>query len=349
MLAIVFHGPMHWQIGEVPKPAVDDPRAVLVRVIAAGFCGSDKRRFFHTTPPEGYLKTSILGHELVGIVEEVGSAVHSITCGDRVVIEPLIPCDACAVCQEGAYQRCAELKAVGRDLPGGFAEYLVVPERCVHVVPEGVPSEEAVLVDPIAVCCHGLSLSTRVSRPGDRAVVIGDGSLGLLCHQVLRSAGVEAIVIGKHRDRMKMLKSMSGVDARVASEIPSSWANEFDVVVEAVGGAQAHTLELGIDLAARGGEVIVLGAFDAGYVLPLSARKAFAKELTLKGSFSYSTTGGRRDIAVALDLLQRRQVTGRHLIEVVSSLNEFDRALIEMGRHDRRGPIKLVMATESQS
>src|SRR5258706_3391364 len=340
---------MRWRIGEVPAPTVDDPRSVLVRVIAAGFCGSDKRRFFHTTPPEGYLKTSILGHEIVGIVEEVGSAVHSVGRGDRVVVEPLIPCDACAVCQERAYQLCAELKVVGRDLASGFAERLVVHERCVHVVPEGVTSEEAVLADPIAVCCHVLTLSTIMSRPGRRAVVIGDGSLGLLCHQVLLNAGVEAVLIGKHRERMKMVRSMSGADARMASEIPPSWTNGFDVVVEAVGGAQAQTLELGIDLAARGGEVIVLGAFDPGYAPPLSARKAFAKELALKGSFSYSTTGGRRDIALALDLLHRRQVTGRHLTEVVPSLNDFDRALVEMGKRGGHGPIKLVMSTESQA
>jgi threonine dehydrogenase-like Zn-dependent dehydrogenase len=338
---------MRWQIEQVATPTVTDSNSVLVRVIAAGLCGSDKRRLFHTSPPEGYFKTSILGHEVVGTVEQIGSGVQSIRLGDRVVLEPLIPCGVCAVCREGEYQLCNELRAVGRDVPGGFAERLVVPARCVRIVPESLTSEDAVLADPIAVCCHGLRLSKLMGRSGRRAAVIGDGPLGLLCLQVLLANDIEAVLIGKHRDRIKVAQSLGAADARISSEIPASWTSQFHAVFEAVGGIQPDTLEIGIDLASRGGNIIFLGAFDAGYYLPLQARKAFAKELGVLGSFSYSTTDGRRDIDIALDLLHRRLVTGRHFTEVVQSLNEFDRSLVAIGQLGVRGPIKLVMSTES--
>jgi threonine dehydrogenase-like Zn-dependent dehydrogenase len=345
MLAIVLRAPMHWRIEEVATPTVADPSSVLIRVIAAGLCGSDKRRFFHIPPPEGYFRTSILGHEVVGTVEQVGSAVKSVGVGDRVVVEPLIPCDACAVCRLGEYQLCTELRAVGRDVPGGFAERMLLPERCVRAVPDNVTSEEAVLADPIAVCCHALKLSKIMECSGRRAIVIGDGPLGLLCLQVLMANEIEAVLVGKYPDRMEVVRSMSGADARIASEIPTSWMNEFDAVFETVGGNQAETMKLGVDLASRGGEVIVLGAFDAGYHLPFEARKAFAKELGVLGSYSYSTTEGLRDIDIALDLLRRRRVTGKHFTDVVESLRDFDKALSAIGHlGGRGGPIKLIMS-----
>jgi threonine dehydrogenase-like Zn-dependent dehydrogenase len=148
---------------------------------------------------------------------------------------------------------------------------------------------------------------------------------------------------------LNVLTSVTGADAVTAAEIPRSWYGQFDLVLEAVGGAQAESLQLAIELASGGGEVIVLGAFDAGYKLPVAARAAFGKELTLKGSFSYSATAGRRDMTIALDLLRRRQVIGTHLVEVVPSLIEFEAALAGMGRHDGRDPIKLVLCTESSS
>jgi (R,R)-butanediol dehydrogenase / meso-butanediol dehydrogenase / diacetyl reductase len=348
LLAIVYRAPMRWQIDQVAEPTVADSNSVLVRVIAVGLCGSDKRRFFHAAPPQGYFKTSILGHEVVGIVEEIGSTVNTVRPGDRVVVEPLIPCGVCAVCLDGEYQLCNELRAVGRDVPGGFAERLVVPARCVRLVPESVTSEDAVLADPIAACWHAFKLSKLLNRSGRRAAVIGDGPLALLCLQILVANDVEAVLIGKHRDRIQVAQSVGGAAARIASEVPASWMSAFHVVFEAVGGAQPVTMELGIDLAVRGGEIIVLGAFDAGYCLPLQARKAFAKELAVLGSFSYSTTEGRRDIDTALDLLRRRLVTGSHFTDVVQSLTEFDKALLAIAQPGARGPIKLVMSAETR-
>jgi threonine dehydrogenase-like Zn-dependent dehydrogenase len=204
---------------DVPLPTVGAGE-VLVRVLQAGICETDVQLI------RGYMGfRGVLGHEFVGVAETGRFA------GERVVGEINCSCHACPTCLSGLPNHCPErrvLGILGRD--GAFAEYLAVPERNLHRVPDSVSDDQAVFVEPLAAAFQIPAQMPDLA--GQRVIVLGDGRLGQLCAQVLQGACARLTVVGKH-ERKRALLSEQGVDAVLREDVVPD--HRADVVVDCTG------------------------------------------------------------------------------------------------------------------
>src|SRR6266852_5596888 len=178
MKAAILHGPRDLRVetAREPRPESGD---VVVRIVAAGLCGTDYR-IWTGDRPVAYPR--VLGHELVGVVEAVGPGVTRVRPGDRVSVEPNYSCGVCPLCREGNRNLCVSRTAVGIDVDGGLAHAVMVPSRCCWRVPADAPDERLLLTEPLAVVVR--AVGRGAPRPGETAAVIGVGTLGLLAVQL---------------------------------------------------------------------------------------------------------------------------------------------------------------------
>jgi len=213
-----------------PTPEPDEQTA-LVRVYLAGICSTDLQIF------KGYMGfRGIPGHEFVG---EVGEGPAELR-GKRVVGEINFACGQCDLCARALGRHCPKRRVMGiLGADGSFAEYVAVPARNLHLVPEGVGDKEAVFTEPLAAAFEILEQIELM--PGDEVLVLGDGKLGLLCAQVLRLTGARLTVVGKHERKLEILKRL-GIHTVMLSDWKSRPA---DVVVEATGSTSGLKVALG--------------------------------------------------------------------------------------------------------
>lgn len=221
MQALVYDGEALRLREDYPRP-VPPPGEALVRVRLAGICNTDLEIV------RGYMGfRGVLGHEFVGTVEE---AEDRSLIGQRVVGEINAYCGECPTCQAGRPTHCPHRTTLGiwgRD--GAFAEYLTLPVRNLHTVPDAISDEEAVFTEPLAAA---LEILEQVHlRPTDRVVVLGDGKLGLLVAQVLALMGCDLLAVGRHREKLAIL-ARRGIPTVLESEAEGLAA---DVVVECTG------------------------------------------------------------------------------------------------------------------
>lgn len=316
MSAALFGGPRSLELKEIDVPAVE-PGGVLVRVSQCGVCGSDLHFYRGELPlPPG----TCMGHEMSGEVAEVAPGVEDFRPGDRVCVEPLLVCGRCQYCRSGEYQLCRRRQLVGAPLQGGFARYVQVPAYCVYRLPEAVDLEAGSLIEPLAVAVHGLRLSGL--SIGDRVLVLGAGTIGLMAVVAAREMGAASVVAsgryGHQREAALALGAETAVEdseealrALSASGGGSAWDSPFDLVVEAVGG-HADTLSQAVSLGRFGGRVAVLGLFTQP--ITLNAMSVMLKETRLVGATTYGRAGTRSDFALALDIAARRAPALKGLI-----------------------------------
>lgn len=312
MPAALFTGPRAFEIRQVDVPTVE-PGGVLVRVCQCGVCGSDLHFYRGELPlPPG----TCMGHEMSGEVVDVGPGVEDIRPGDRVCIEPLLVCGTCQYCRSGEYQLCRQRRLLGAPLPGGFAEYVQAPAYCIYRLPDAVDYEVGSLVEPLAVAIHGLRLGG--AAVGDRVLVLGAGTIGLMAVVAAREMGAASIAVsGRHEHQRKAALAL-GADAAVeespealASLSPSPWESSFDLVVEAVGG-HADTISQAVNMARFGGRIAVVGLFTQPTTL--NATSVMLKEMRLVGAMTYGRAGTRSDFALALEIASRRANALRGLV-----------------------------------
>jgi threonine dehydrogenase-like Zn-dependent dehydrogenase len=225
MRALIWNG-TDLRVGDHPEPRADS-RTAVVRVALAGICNTDLEIV------NGYMGfRGVLGHELVGTVEE-GPAEWK---GKRVVGEINFACGACSFCRSGLGRHCATRSVMGiLNADGAFAERIAVPVANLREVPDGVADEEAVFTEPLAAAFEILEQVPRL--PGTRAVVLGDGKLGLLVAQVLAEAGIRVRAVGKHADKLAILERRG-----IETVLLDRWRPEpTDLVVEATGTAAGFT------------------------------------------------------------------------------------------------------------
>jgi len=191
MKAVVFKGARNLVVQDVPDP-VPGPHEALVKVKNVGICGSDLHYYTHGLLPQGY----IMGHEVTGTVAGVGSEVTGWNEGDRVCVCPAGPCGQCNTCLDGDLERCENLLSIGIGvLPGAFAEYVAAPYPLLLPLPEDVGMRESTLVDPLGCAHHAADLSGIV--PGESALVVGAGPIGLFVVQYLKDLGIEPVILSE--------------------------------------------------------------------------------------------------------------------------------------------------------
>jgi len=274
----------------------------------AGICGTDLEMV------KGYANfTGIIGHEFVGVVEAVTRPEDRHWVGQRVVGDINIGCGACASCREGVKEHCETREVLGihvRD--GAFAEYLTLPAANLHPVPDAVSDTAAVFTEPVAAACR--ILEQLEVRPSHRIAVLGDGRMGLLIAQVLRSAGASVVLYGKHADR-RTLAAALGLDAQPTPTTALPRGDRFDIVVDATGAADG--LQRALDcVRPRGTIVLKTTVHDPG---TMATWPIVVEEVTIVGSRC-------GPFLPALDLLARGEVRVDPLVARVTTLDDHAQA-----------------------
>lgn len=298
-------------IREVPDPS-PGPGEVKIEIKAAGICGTDMHIYydeFKTIPPV------VMGHELSGVVVEVGPGVSRCKVGDRVTAETYAStCMKCRYCRSGEYNLCPSRMSIGSKVNGAFAKYLVIREENIHKLPENLDFEAAALTEPLACCVHAVIEETSI-RSGDVVVISGPGIIGLLCMQLAKAGGGIVIVCGTRQDESRLeLARKLGADRTVNVEsedvqaVVESLTDGYgaDVVIECAGaGPSAQAC---IEMVRRKGRYAQVGLF--GKPVEFDLEQVAYKELIVTGGNASTRSSWER----AIRLLEQGKVVTEPLI-----------------------------------
>lgn len=305
-------------VGQIEMVEVPDPSPasgdVLVRVRAAGICGTDRHLFkgeFPCAPPV------TLGHEFAGEVIACGSGV-SLPLGTMVTCDPNIACGTCDQCLRGRVNLCARNIAIGIHRDGGFAELAVIPAHRAIPVPDLHP-QHAAFAEPLACTLHGVDLGAPV--PGERVIVLGGGVIGLLAVQLARLAGAEVMLVTRHPAKRDLALQIGAAHtAATEAEARALLPQGADLVLECAGVAE--TVEMAPRLTRSGGRVVILGVMPQGEKIRIEPFDLLFREIQLLHSFINPFTQGR-----AAAMLSAGQVDVAPLISRVIPLSEAPAAI----------------------
>jgi L-iditol 2-dehydrogenase len=300
-------GTGHVALSERPAraPAAGE---VALAVRGVGICGTDLHIVageYPSVPPV------TMGHEVSGVVAEVGEDVDSGWVGARVVSETYFStCGRCEYCRDGRRNLCLERRSIGTHVDGAFASRLIVPAANLHRIPDWLDEHAATLAEPLACVCNCL-LDPPVVGAGDRVLVIGPGAVGLLAAQVARANGGRVTVRGIERDRARLaLARELGLDTGDSSASP-------DVVVECSGSEGG--VRDGLTALRRGGRFVQIGLRGADITAPFDT--ICFHELTVTSGFASTAASWRQ----AMRLIEDRRVDLPPLISEVAPLTEWER------------------------
>ncbi len=302
MTAAVLYGKEDVKIERVPIPRVGEGE-VLVKVQVALTCGTDLKVYQRGYHARMIVPPALFGHELAGVIEEVGPGVRTFKKGMRVVALNSAPCQMCFYCSKHQANLCEDLLFNN----GAYAEYIRIPRRIVEInmlaIPPDVSYEEAAMVEPLACVLRGLH-ETGVEI-GDTVTVIGGGPIGLMFVQVAKAVGCNVISVVKRDGQVQAAKHMGAHEVVQITKVKdpieavrrlSPEARGSDVVVEAVGRPDAW--EMAIDMVRKGGTVNFFGGCAAGTKVQLDTNRLHYSEVTLKATFHHTPETVRRAFAL---------------------------------------------------
>lgn len=293
MKAATFQGVGDVKVIDVPKPSITAPDQALVKVTLGAICGSDLHAYHGRVPMSA---GELLGHELVGVVEEVGQAVNRFKAGDRVVASFYVSCGHCTLCRKGSFNQCVNLATFGFGavlgaLGGGQAEYLVVPMADFNLepIPQNLSDEQAIFVGDILSTGMYAAERAMISY-GDSVAVIGAGPVGLLatmCAQLFGPA--RTFVVDMVDSRLQIAKDLGGIPVNASEVHPIQWilehteGNGADSSIEAVGAT--GSVDTAIRCVRGGGTVSAVGV-PAEFTADFPYYHMWEKSLTFRSGRS---------------------------------------------------------------
>jgi L-iditol 2-dehydrogenase len=322
--AALLYGKEDLRIEEIDLPKTDD-HGLLLRMKAAGICGSDSRMFFNG-PTSRYINPVILSHELCAEVYQVADSVDDYTPGELVTIAPVIPCMKCKYCSKGLDNICERAGVVGCTIHGGMAEYISIPSQMVKAggivkIPSGIDYHAGALSEVVGCCLHGLRQAGI--QVGDRVLILGSGSIGLTFLQLVRRMGAGWVGITGHREKRLNLAQELGADQVIEmpqTDIVSLFRNSIDLVI--VANSSVNALEEGLKVTRAGGSILLFSGYLPETTLTIDLNDIHYRELHIHSSIDCTI----RDFQNAVDLLPLLQM--EKLITCTYSLDEADKAFM---------------------
>jgi 2-desacetyl-2-hydroxyethyl bacteriochlorophyllide A dehydrogenase len=311
MEAIVWRRESGIALEERPERA-PGPLDLVIEVGASGLCGTD----LHIAAGEYPLAQSdvVLGHEYAGTVVAIGDAIQAFAIGDRVVIDPNIPCRLCRPCREAKPHLCEDPQCLGVTTDGGMATRSVVPADRAYRLPDGLPMTAAALTEPLACVLHAVDRAGIA--PGHAVLVIGAGPIGLLAASLAKAAGASEVIVSEPNDARRNRVAAFGGIPTTPDTVPE---NHFDVVLECVG--LPATLEAAIPAVRAGGTVIWVGVAAPHAIASIHPYDIFRREITIRGTYTNPHTMER-----SIALLASGQIPWQEVISHQFGLDEFDAA-----------------------
>lgn len=334
MKAVVLHGPdnypNNYEVTDIPKPTCGDDE-ILLQMKAAALCGTDKR-IFTGAKTKGVRPDSVVGHEICGLISEVGKNVKGYSAGEKVAIANVIPCGHCPACLSGRENACMDRKAIGYEFNGGFEEYVLIPKVCIESgnvvkLPESVSFEAGALIEPLACCIRGL----RNTGTGfnDTVLIIGAGPIGLMHLELSKIAGARKVIVSEldadKRDIAMKLGADRVVDsanedlAKVISEETDGYGVDRIVMAIGITGLVNDTLKL----AKKGGTVCLFAGFPKGKTAEIDPSIIHYNELHVTGSTAYK----RIDYLQAADMVKTGKIDLDAIVSAKFGLDDFRDAL----------------------
>jgi L-idonate 5-dehydrogenase len=327
MDALVIHAPGDLRVEDVPTPAVAAGQ-VRVRVRTGGICGSDLHYYQHGGFGTIRIKEPmVLGHEVAGVIEEVGAGAGALAVGERIAVSPSRPCGACRFCQLGLQNHCLDMRYFGSAMrmphvQGAFRKELVIEADQAHRLADGVSDAEGAMAEPLAVALHAVNRAGPLL--GRKVLVTGCGPIGAMTVIAARRAGAAHIVATDVVAQPLRKVAKVGADETInVAEQPDALARyagdkgQFDVLFECSGNAQA--LRAGFDVLRPRGIVVQLGLSGSELTLPLNT--VVAKEFDLRGAFRF-----HEEFAVAVALINQGLVDLKPLVSATLPYRDAGRA-----------------------
>lgn len=283
MKAVMINKPHDLQIIEVDKPIITETNNVLIKMKAAGICGSDVHIYHGENAAATYPR--IIGHEMVGEVVEVDSNVTKVKIGDRVIIDQVVNCGECYACKKGRGNVCANLKVRGVHIHGGYCQYIAVPESDVYILPDNLSYEDAVMIEPATIAVQSCSRAELCKE--DTLLILGCGALGMSILKIARLSGATIIAVDVVDEKIEEAKKNGAkYGINLLKEDVVARAKEltdgYGPTVSIDAACTKDSLATLLDLTGNAGRVITMG-FSVDPTV-ITQFKITAKELDIRGS-----------------------------------------------------------------
>ncbi|RRO14110.1 alcohol dehydrogenase [Saccharopolyspora rhizosphaerae] len=314
MQAVVIEGPGRAVVREVadPEPAAGQ---VVVRVRAAGLCGTDLHLVDGVLPAEYPLTP---GHEFAGEVVALGEGVDALDVGDRVAVDPNLPCGVCRWCRAGRGNLCQVWDAIGVSRPGAAAELVAVPAGICFAVPSTVSCTAAAMVEPLSCAVHGASRLPRL--PGAHYLIYGAGTMGLLMAVLVRRSGAASVSMVDLNDARLDFALAYAADRATTQADALEQPDGYDVVIDATGAVPA--IEDGLGRVRKGGTFLQFGVSDPNATARFSPFRVYHEEIDILGSMAV-----HRGFQPAIELIASGTIDVESLVSATLPLADYAQAV----------------------
>lgn len=329
MKAVQIVKPNELRVIDVPKPTLDEHNNVLVKMTAAGICGSDVGIYHGTNAAATYPR--IIGHEMVGVVAEVGPTARKVKVGDRVIIDQVVPCGHCYACRKGRPNVCGNLQVRGVHIDGGYREYMAVPDTDCYLVPDMLSDTEAVMIEPTTIavqCCSRAQLESE-----DTVLIIGSGALGSSILRIVKQFQPRKIIVSDIDDAKleEALKNgATDVINSLKEDVPArchELTDGYGVTVSIDAACVKTSLITALNATGSAGRVITMGFSVAPTEVNQFA--ITSKELDVRGSRLQN-----RKFQDVIDLINAGKIDLRGSISHTFPLTEAQKAFDFVDSHD---------------
>ena len=342
MKAAVFEKPFKMEIKEVEIPIIGN-NDLLLKVKVCGVCATDVHSYEGRTIADKYPDPVIPGHEISGIVEAVGDNVHDFIRGDKLVVDPIVPCEHCDFCKTNHYNHCLHSESIGTTIAGGFAEYVAVPSKNAYRFHKAAFCDAA-LAEPLSTAVYG---QTRAEIGfGDEILIMGAGPLGLLHLQLALRRGASRVVVSDLKPAKLEVAAKMGAAATVPGIGGSNGETEkylrelaplgFDVVIDATGNTQV--LAAGMQFLKNTGRLIVFGVYPSGETMAVNPYQIYRRDIKIIGVFALNKT-----ISQAIALIEEGLVRVNPVVAKQYPLKNLGLALSDLKSGKAEGKLQINM------